>query len=564
VQTPKGKERIECHRIIARIGATPPRRMLESFGIRFSSSDPNAIPQLSEYYESNVPGLYVIGALAGYPLIKQSLNQGAEVVDYILGNPVEPADQELLLQKFRQISGLTSVAAGIELLRHNQPLLESLTTLQLREFVLDSEVHAPPAGEVIFRKNDYGNSFFSVLRGAVKIHIEQPDGKKLVITLGGGDFFGEIGLLSGRRRSATVVAGEDCILVETPRHAMLRLLDLYPAVQRRLDEVSLKRVVRNCFGSSLTEPQVNHLVQEAKTREYAVGDVLFNEGDEADALYMIRRGSVTVSRQVDGKEIVAAYISAGSYFGEMALVSNSPRTATIRASAPTEVVLLEAERFNALLDQNPAVRSEITGRYLESVRTKESATHGKNSALIQFLMEQGIGEATDILLIDYAKCIRCNNCETACACLHDGTSRLNRAAGQTFEMLHIPTSCRHCEHPRCMKDCPPDAIHRSLNGEVYITDSCIGCGNCQTNCPYGVIQMASKREHQRPGLLQLIFGWGLQRVPCPPSAQNDAAKKAVKCDMCMGLIGGPACVRSCPTGAAFRVSPEDFLEMSSR
>lgn len=562
VQSPQGTELIECHRIIARLGATPPRKMLEGFGIAFSNSDPTAVPQLSEHYESNVQGLYIIGALAGYPLIKQALNQGYEVIEYILGNPVEPVDQALLLEKFSLISGLSSVAEGIELLRRSQPLLTPLTTLQLREFILDSEVLAPNADEVIFKKNDYGNSFFSILRGSVKIHIEQQDGTVTIITLGSGDFFGEMGLLSGRRRSATVIAGDDCILVETSRRSMLRLLDSAPSVQHKLDEVSLKRVVRSCFGNSLTEDQVTHLVQTAKSKHYAVGEVFFNEGDKADGLYLIRRGSVTVSRLVEGKELVAAYIAAGSYFGEMALVSNKPRTATVRAAAPTEVVLLEKDRFNALLDQNPAVRSEITDRYMEGVRSKELASSGKNGALIQFLMGQGIGEATDILLIDYTKCIRCDNCETACADVHDGITRLNQAAGQTFETLHIPASCRHCEQPRCMKDCPPDAIHRSLNGEVYITDNCIGCGNCQSNCPYGVIQMASKTSHKRPGILQVIFGWGLSSAR--QTMVEESSIKAVKCDMCMGIIGGAACVRACPTGAAFRVSPEDFLAMSSR
>lgn len=562
VQSPQGLERIECHRIIARLGATPPRKTLESFGIYFPSSDPTAAPQLSEQYESTVSGMYIIGALAGYPLIKQALNQGYEVIEYILGNPLEPADQGLLQDKLSLIPGLPSVAEGIALLRRSQPLFISLTTLQLREFVLDSEIRAPRAGEVLFRKNDYGNSFFSVLQGGVNIHIEGKDGKATLIQLSGGDFFGEIGLLSGRRRSATVTAGADCVLIETPRRSMLKLLDSAPSVQRKLDEVSLKRVVRNCFGSALPESQVDHLVHEARTKQYAVGDVIFNEGDEADALYMIRRGSVTVSRQVDGKEVVAAYVSAGNYLGEMALVSKAPRTATVRAAAPTEMVLLEADRFNAVLDQNPSVRSELTGRYLQHVRADESTDPDKDSELIQFLMDHGIGEATDILLIDYARCIRCDNCEKACAEVHDGTSRLDRAAGHTFHQLHIPASCRHCEHPRCMKDCPPDAIHRSPAGEVYIDESCIGCGNCQTYCPYGVIQMAGQSDYTRPSLLQLIFGW---TMPSPRLApQDDLTKKAVKCDMCMGIIGGAACVRACPTGAAFRVGPEEFLSISDK
>lgn len=111
-----------------------------------------------------------------------------------------------------------------------------------------------------------------------------------------------------------------------------------------------------------------------------------------------------------------------------------------------------------------------------------------------------------------------------------------------------------------MKDCPPDAIHRSPNGEVFIDDSCIGCGSCRHNCPYGVIQMAGNGDYRRPGLLGLIFG---RRKSLPRSdIPAQSATRAVKCDMCRGIIGGAACVRACPTGAAFRVGPEQFLSLS--
>ncbi|MEO8159483.1 MAG: NAD(P)-binding domain-containing protein, partial [Betaproteobacteria bacterium] len=77
-KTPQGAETIGCHRIIARLGATPPRKLVESFGVTFPNSDPGAVPVLSPQYESNVPGIYIVGALGGYPLIKQAMNQGYE------------------------------------------------------------------------------------------------------------------------------------------------------------------------------------------------------------------------------------------------------------------------------------------------------------------------------------------------------------------------------------------------------------------------------------------------------------------------------------------------------
>ncbi len=140
----------------------------------------------------------------------------------------------------------------------------------------------------------------------------------------------------------------------------------------------------------------------------------------------------------------------------------------------------------------------MEARFLDRLRANAAMEAQPDPGnIISFLMQQGVGEATDVLLIDETLCVRCDNCEKACADTHDGTSRLNREAGPTFAQIHVPTSCRHCEHPHCMKECPPDAIHRSAEGEVFIDDTCIGCGNCERNCPYGVIQMAAIDPQRR-------------------------------------------------------------------
>jgi hypothetical protein len=176
---------------------------VESFGVRFSSDDPDATPVLSATYESNVPGIYVIGMLGGAPLIKQALNQGYEAVAHILGFPIEPADEPLLAAKFAGLKRAGTVSQALSLLQRNMPLLAELSTLQLHELMLDSEVHMPKPNQVVFRKEDYSNSFYSVIDGEVWVELEE--GSKHV-PLRKGDFFGEMGLLSGRRRSATIRA----------------------------------------------------------------------------------------------------------------------------------------------------------------------------------------------------------------------------------------------------------------------------------------------------------------------------------------------------------------------
>jgi Fe-S-cluster-containing hydrogenase component 2 len=113
-----------------------------------------------------------------------------------------------------------------------------------------------------------------------------------------------------------------------------------------------------------------------------------------------------------------------------------------------------------------------------------------------------------------------------------------------------------------MKDCPPDAIHRSPGGEVYITDACIGCGNCEKNCPYGVIQMApldGKRGIQSLWAWLFLTGLGRSQEPGakakpdagkgrrPGKGQAGRVKKAVKCDMCRDISPArPACAPARP------------------
>jgi CRP-like cAMP-binding protein/Fe-S-cluster-containing hydrogenase component 2/thioredoxin reductase len=564
VHARQGVEKIHCHRVIARLGADPPRRLLESFGIVFPNNDPDALPQLSAEGESSVAGLYIVGALAGYPLIKQAMNQGQDVVDRILGRPVEPVDEPALKARLAKFRKGCTVAACLAEVQRTVDLFAGLSTAQLRGVLLASEIVTPQAGETVFRHNDYSTSFYSIFEGEVSARV--PDWET-AITLEAGDFFGEMGLISGRRRSATITAGRNCTLIETPRRTMLKLLSV-ESVRRRIDQVAIRRAIHRYVGLFLEDEELDHLVRHSRIKRCEAGEALFREGDAADGLYLIRRGSVTVSRMIGGREVVLSYVAAGNYVGEMALVSGKPRYATVRAVGGAEVIVLDAAQVLWLQNRHPDMRRQMDARYFGYMQAGEAehragglleGAGGQPDNLIAFLMRQGIGEATDVLLIDLSLCIRCDNCELACADTHQGTSRLNREAGNSLGAVHVPVSCRHCEHPHCMKECPPDSIHRSPGGEIFIDDSCIGCGNCKTHCPYGVIQLAPDRPGFRPRTWwQVLFGAaGKSPARSDPASQS---VKAVKCDMCKDIAGGPACSRACPTGAALRVGPADFLD----
>lgn len=576
LDTRDGELRIPCNRIIARMGSAPPRGFVESCGIEFSSKDREAFPILSPVFESTAPGIFVIGALAGYPLIKHCMNQGYDVVEFINGNSnLKPADEPILEAKFSSLPGNRSVDEWLDLLRTEIDILRDLTPLQMREFTLDSDVSFVRKGDVIFDRGAPGSSLFNVASGTVHVQVN-PSDPSVVVPIGTGAMFGEVGLISGRKRGATVVAAEDSILMEIPRNAALKLIATVPAVKRAVTRVSIERQLLQLFKAGLSPSDIAGVVESAETISVRAGESIIAEGDESYDIYVIRVGSMVVERTIAGKTVFISYLPAGSYVGEMALIEGGRRTASVRAAVKSEVIKLNGDAFRGLLDRNPvllerlkvdmATRKDVNA-HIETMKSTFSDVADMYSSVASFLVENGIGEATDVLLIDEKLCVGCDNCETACADSHDGLSRLDREAGKTYAHLHVPTSCRHCEHPHCMADCPPNAIHRGLDGEVFIDDTCIGCGNCQRGCPYGVIRMDKVPPKKPPLLSWLLFGSG--PGPGEPNAKwakkhgnPEAPKKAIKCDMCAGLEGGPSCVRACPTGAAIRISPEQFLSVS--
>jgi hypothetical protein len=170
------------------IGSLVLPRLVESFGIDFPNDEPNAIPALTSQYESNVKGMYVIGALGGYPLIKQATNQGYEAIEYILGHDVKPADHELLAAKLNDLPYDLDVDGVLAMTQERIPVFAGVNALQFRELMLDSTVWVPRKGDVVFKQHDYTNTFFMILEGVVDVEINP----QLRIESGVGSFFGEM------------------------------------------------------------------------------------------------------------------------------------------------------------------------------------------------------------------------------------------------------------------------------------------------------------------------------------------------------------------------------------
>ena len=601
VDTPAGEKIIHCHRIIARLGSDPARAFVESTGVRFPGPQREAIPALSRRYESNVPGIFIVGSLAGYPLIKQAMNQGYDVAEYAYGNDIKPADYPLLEW---QLCGLPFEREADELLERFKsivPMFHELNALAFRELVIESEVIAAYGdgpeyaealgkvnavrqriadrpgrprvtrvireGDVIYEAGEFGTSFFTIAYGEVTLQSEQPIAVTTQLRL--GEFFGEMSLLSGRPRTERAIAGAGCILMETPRRTMIKLMNSNEEVRKGIDWIFVVRELQRHFAPRASAAELRDIAGLVTVQRYKAGEAIFAEGASGESLFIVRSGGVTLTRRRDGQDLMVAQVPAGQLMGEMSLMGDSQRRESAHATVASELIEVRRAEFLRLSARPDAplnlLQRSASSHVTESARME---VRPEASSVMQFLMAEGLGEATNVLVIDEELCVGCDNCERACAETHQGISRLDRKSGASFAQVHIPISCRHCEQPHCMKDCPPNAIRRSVSGEVFIDDTCIGCGNCQVNCPYGVIRM-SYDAPPKPGLLSwLLFGAGPgvgeQHDYQPTEAARAKGRKATKCDACSGASTGPACVAACPTGAAVRIGPSQFLELADR
>ena len=205
-----------------------------------------------------------------------------------------------------------------------------------------------PAGKPVFRQGDRPEAFYVVRRGTLQVVEEDPDtGKERVIaTLARGDTFGELGLIDGAPRSATVRPVDEAQLFEVGEGTFDRLLsemvnvpEFEPTLQQAAGLRSLAPF------ASLGSSEVALLLEHGEWLNAAPGAVLVEQGDPGDAFYVIGSGRVEVTR--DGEVIRTQ--GAGSYFGEIALLMDVPRTATVAATTPTRVFRLDREGFEQVL-----------------------------------------------------------------------------------------------------------------------------------------------------------------------------------------------------------------------
>ncbi|SHM95491.1 Cyclic nucleotide-binding domain-containing protein [Duganella sacchari] len=122
----------------------------------------------------------------------------------------------------------------------------------------------------------------------------------------------------------------------------------------------LLRLKASALFSSLTPLELKIVDGLMHERRYLADEIIFDEGEEGQALYLVMSGRVIISRQLGAGREVVAELSAGSFFGDLALLDNSPRNAQTRALDNCELAVFFRADFMGLMETDPVIGYKIS------------------------------------------------------------------------------------------------------------------------------------------------------------------------------------------------------------
>ncbi len=228
------------------------------------------------------------------------------------------------------------------------PLFDDLPEDLLSDLAGRVSLGRYPAGKPIFRQGDRPDAFYVVRTGTLQVVEEDPEtGKDRVLrTLGPGDVFGELGLVNGAPRSATVrpVGGAELFVVDESTFdrllaGMITTQDVEPTLQMAAELRSLRPF------ASLTSSDLGLLMEHGGWVNVAPDEKIIREGEEGDSFYAVGSGKLDVLRD----DQLIGTLGPGSHFGEVALLMDVPRTATVVAKTPVRVFRIDREAFDRVI-----------------------------------------------------------------------------------------------------------------------------------------------------------------------------------------------------------------------
>lgn len=217
-------------------------------------------------------------------------------------------------------------------------------------------------GEVVMKQGEDGDNFYIIDKGIADIYVAgldpltPPDAEGPATSEHGGrvqiagpaDSFGELALMYNSPRAATVVARSALGLWAVDR-TTFRTLVMGLAVRKRAQRSEYLMGVQ--LLSTLTQSERETVIDNMAEESYEEGIAVITQGDVGSKFFIVTEGELVVTQTPEGEteEKEVGQLSQGSYFGEIALLTNQQRLATVKAKSKVQVVSIERKVFSRVM-----------------------------------------------------------------------------------------------------------------------------------------------------------------------------------------------------------------------
>lgn len=280
---------------------------------------------------------------------------------------VDPANKEAEEERNKLLKRLSRgeskpVGGGVKKI----PIFSEIEEQELNAILKIAKNLTFPQDSTIIKEGSKGDSIYFIISGIVSVSKKDKGGKDVMLdTLSDGDFFGEFGFFTGGRRQATVVSASSVDLYEFKKQDMEDVAQKHPNVSKVLVEFYKKRILDNIIAltpvfSSLNYSERSDIISRFELMVVEPDKVIIKEGDPGDAMYVVKDGLLRVStKDSKGKEVVLAQLGEGDIFGEVALFTGKPRTATVKTLKQSRLMKLKKDDFQDIVDKYESVKSRV-------------------------------------------------------------------------------------------------------------------------------------------------------------------------------------------------------------
>lgn len=203
------------------------------------------------------------------------------------------------------------------------------------------------AGMRIIHQGEDGDSLFVIEDGVLECKVLAAGAESVVKTVGPGDVFGELALLYNCPRAATVESSTPCILWQLDRDTFSHIVKEAAMTKRQRNEAFLQSVP---LLASMCDDERAQVSDALRTQKAPSNSAIITQGEPGNTFYILEEGTCVAFRAVNGEPPTQVMeYGPGSYFGELALLNNEPRAASVVAVTDVKLLTLSRASFSKML-----------------------------------------------------------------------------------------------------------------------------------------------------------------------------------------------------------------------